>query len=183
MSTSPKFFSVHLLWHTRDGDTDWELETEHHGFSNPIAAALFAEGVSDPAIAFVLTDGRGGHLHTSDGRRIALTEESPDFAAAPPTPLGIVRGRAWRQKTSDDSRALVTTDDFDEKPLGDLLCEKPGRTEWVLVARDVRGAAGSVDVTLTFDRTGEFLEAEIEDDAEVPASPDEIAAIALIPRA
>jgi hypothetical protein len=184
MSSSPAAFSVRVLWHAPAASPHWELVTEHLGFSNPLAAALFAEGLSQPALGMLLTSAGRCELTLSDRTTIDLLgqDRAPSTTTVHFRNVGfVVRKLAEPGDTDDQVVRLVGCEDYDECAIDALLHAWPGVLQWAPIGFAVEGPEGPMDVSLSFDESGEILRATVEPEQVTDQS--ESAVIALIPRA
>jgi hypothetical protein len=193
-------FSAHIIWHSPSHSPTWELETEHPGFTSPIAAALFANNYTTPAptllqlnkgkILLTLTTNQVLHL-PGDGRVLLSTEAPPTDATADPRTRSGLAGicvRLWRLTPPEDADDLIVATDTDYREIRgatpDAMSQSGLDGRWRPSSYDIRGPHGHVAVTVELDPSGEIVTAHVEqDEVLIEGAGQHSATITLIPRA
>jgi hypothetical protein len=172
-------FSVRIAWDSETRSPEWELQTEHPGFANWLAAALFAnQAISPSPIGLHLQKGRliltldnGQTLALVGDGAVRLTERTHRQIAAggtdPRTAPGCagVAVSAWQLAVESSSEAMIVgcesyrcLDDARPSDLSHLGLDG----SWTPSSFEVMGPDGHVPVTLRFDETGSFLDVTVE---------------------
>jgi hypothetical protein len=193
-------FTLRLAWESERHSPSWELQTEHPGFSNWIAPALFANRATSPYLTSLelaagnatLTLDTGAAIHVGGDGRVLLTPATQRKVAAgelvgPRSLPGLARIQlsAWRlPQDESDELAIATCDAYQELRGATIahLSDAGLDGRWRPRSFEILGPDGHVPVTLELDESGQFLVARIEDEP-LAESVEDTAAISLIPKA
>jgi hypothetical protein len=185
MDTASRF-SVRIVWQSDHHSPLWELQTDHGGFDNWVAPALFANGFTSPHPWLLkLADGRVT-IALDTGASVEVDANGLPAGGLHETPgLESIRVSAWHldadalvgRDESDDELIVMTCGSYQELPrtsLADMSCLGLDGIWWSQ-SYEVLGPDGHIGVSLELDEAAETL--IVVRDAEVPADADDDMAV------